>query len=56
MTVAINEAVENARRFSAADAPQFIHSILDAIRRSLDGLVSNEQADDLKLSKEWWLL
>src|SRR4029078_4064246 len=35
-TVAINEALESARRFSTYEATQFINGILDAIKRALD--------------------
>jgi len=35
-TVAINEALEIARRFSTYEATQFINGILDAINRDLD--------------------
>ena len=35
-TVAINEALEIARRFSTYEATQFINGILDAIKRYLD--------------------
>jgi len=35
-TVAINEALETARRFSTYEATQFINGILDAIKRDLD--------------------
>jgi len=35
-TVAINEALEIARRFSTYEATQFINGILDAIKRELD--------------------
>src|SRR6266542_455082 len=35
-TVAINEALEIARRFSTYEATQFINVILDAIKRDLD--------------------
>src|SRR4051812_16244028 len=35
-TVAINEALEIARRFSTYEATQFISGILDAIKRDLD--------------------
>lgn len=34
--VVISEAVELAKRFSAADAPKFINGVLDAIRRRLE--------------------
>lgn len=36
MTVAINEALEIARRFSTFEATQFINGILDAIKRDLE--------------------
>jgi N utilization substance protein B len=35
-TVAINEALEIARRFSTYEATQFINGILDAIKQDLD--------------------
>jgi len=35
--VAINEALETARRFSSFEATQFINGILDAIRQDLEG-------------------
>lgn len=35
-TVAINEALETARRFSTYEATQFINGILDAIRHDLE--------------------
>src|SRR5262245_28605974 len=35
-TVAINEALQIARRFSTYEATQFINGILDAIKRALD--------------------
>ena len=35
-TVAINEALEIARRFSSFEATQFINGILDAIKRDLE--------------------
>lgn len=35
-TVAINEALETARRFSTYEATQFINGILDAIRHDID--------------------
>lgn len=40
MTVAINEALEIARRFSTQEATQFINGILDAIKRDLESKVS----------------
>lgn len=41
-TVAINEALEIARRFSTSEATQFINGILDAIKRDLDTQASQE--------------
>lgn len=34
--VAINEAIEVAKRFSTDDGPAFINGILDAVKKSLD--------------------
>jgi N utilization substance protein B len=34
--VAINEALEIAKRFSGDDAPKFINGVLDAVRQQLD--------------------
>jgi len=39
-TVAINEALEIARRFSTSEATQFVNGILDAIKRDLDAEVA----------------
>jgi N utilization substance protein B len=36
-TVAINEALEIARRFSTYEATQFINGILDAIKQDIEG-------------------
>lgn len=51
-TVAINEALEIARRFSTYEATQFINGILDAIKRDLDEQQPQENvkadADDLE--------
>jgi N utilization substance protein B len=41
-TVAINEALEIARRFSTHEATQFINGILDAIKRDLETQVVPE--------------
>ncbi len=46
-TVAINEALEIARRFSTYEATQFINGILDAIKRDLD-----EQQPQLNVESE----
>jgi N utilization substance protein B len=46
-TVAINEALEIARRFSTYEATQFINGILDAIKRDLD-----EQQPQLHIEAE----
>ena len=43
-TVAINEALEIARRFSTHEATQFINGILDAIKRDLDAPVAKPEA------------
>jgi N utilization substance protein B len=43
-TVAINEALEIARRFSTYEATQFINGILDAIKRDLDKEFPQEDA------------
>jgi transcription antitermination protein NusB len=42
-TVAINEALEIARRFSTHEATQFINGILDAIKRDLETQPEPEQ-------------
>jgi N utilization substance protein B len=49
-TVAINEALEIARRFSTYEATQFINGILDAIKRDLDEQQPQEnvQSDELE--------
>ena len=44
-TVAINEALEIARRFSTYEATQFINGILDAIKRDLDEQQPQENAE-----------
>ena len=55
-TVAINEALEIARRFSTHEATQFINGILDAIKRDLEtpaatqGLRGAEMAHQAKQS------
>src|SRR5215210_1893234 len=50
-TVAINESLEIARRFSTYEATQFINGILDAIKRDLDEqhpqeITSTEEGQD----------
>jgi N utilization substance protein B len=45
-TVAINEALEIARRFSTYEATQFINGILDAIKRDLDQQQPQNLPDD----------
>ena len=42
--VAINEALETARRFSSFEATQFINGILDGIKLDLDGASENPEA------------
>jgi transcription antitermination protein NusB len=51
-TVAINEALEIARRFSTYEATQFINGILDAIKRDLDELQPQENTGALDLESE----
>lgn len=43
-TVAINEALEIARRFSTFEATQFINGILDAVKRDLESAKSASSA------------
>jgi N utilization substance protein B len=45
-TVAINEALEIARRFSTYEATQFINGILDAIKRDMDEQQPQEHVDE----------
>jgi N utilization substance protein B len=49
-TVAINEALEIARRFSTHEATQFINGILDAIKRDLETQIPTEQPTTTALS------
>jgi N utilization substance protein B len=51
-TVAINEALEIARRFSTYEATQFINGILDAIKRDLDEQQPQEHVDLTEESEE----
>src|SRR6267143_7205589 len=51
-TVAINEALEIARRFSTYEATQFINGILDAIKRDLDEHQPQERIDEAAESAE----
>ena len=56
-TVAINEALEIARRFSTYEATQFINGILDAIKRDLDEQhpqehISTEDAEEAEADGE----
>jgi len=44
-TVAINEALEIARRFSTQEATQFINGILDAIKRDLETSAASPAAE-----------
>ena len=45
-TVAINEALEIARRFSTYEATQFINGILDAIKRDMDEQQPQAQVEE----------
>jgi N utilization substance protein B len=47
-TVAINEALEIARRFSTYEATQFINGILDAIKRDLDEQQPQENVENME--------
>ena len=47
-TVAINEAVEIARRFSTYEATQFINGILDAIRGDVDAAEATKEESEAK--------
>ncbi len=49
--VAINEALETARRFSSFEATQFINGILDGIKLDLDGASENPEARSQASSK-----
>jgi transcription antitermination protein NusB len=51
-TVAINEALEIARRFSTYEATQFINGILDAIKRDLDEQQPQENVELLEESED----
>ena len=51
-TVAINEALEIARRFSTYEATQFINGILDAIKRDLDEQQPQEYVEQIDESEE----
>jgi hypothetical protein len=51
-TVAINEALEIARRFSTYEATQFINGILDAIKRDLDEQQPQENVDTTEIEAD----
>lgn len=51
-TVAINEALEIARRFSTYEATQFINGILDAIKRDLDEQQPQQNVDTTGLEAD----
>lgn len=51
-TVAINEALEIARRFSTYEATQFINGILDAIKRDLDEAQPQENLEVVEESQD----
>lgn len=46
--VALNEAIELARRFGSADSPGFVNGVLDQIRRSLETTTDHTDATDKK--------
>ncbi len=51
-TVAINEALEIARRFSTHEATQFVNGILDAIKRDMDGATSVPAPPEIAVEPE----
>jgi len=51
-TVAINEALEIARRFSTYEATQFINGSLDAIKRDLDEHQPQENVDSTETESD----
>src|ERR671939_373777 len=51
-TVAINEALEIARRFSTYEATQFINGILDAIKRDMDKEQPQQHVDSLDAEEQ----
>lgn len=51
-TVAINEALEIARRFSTYEATQFINGILDAIKRDLDEIQPQQNVEMVEESQD----
>src|ERR1700759_1708350 len=51
-TVAINEALEIARRFSTFEATQFINGILDAVKRDLDEQQPQKEVDNSDLAEQ----
>jgi N utilization substance protein B len=51
-TVAINEALEIARRFSTGEATQFINGILDAIKRDLEAEQAPERSTTTAVSSK----
>src|SRR5882724_6350170 len=51
-TVAINEALEIARRFSTYEATQFINGILDAIKRDLDEQQPQENVESMETESD----
>ena len=51
-TVAINEALEIARRFSTYEATQFINGILDAIKRDLDEVQPQQNVEMVEESQD----
>jgi len=46
--VALNEAIELARRFGSADSPGFVNGVLDQIRRSLEPPTTHHTDDTEK--------
>jgi N utilization substance protein B len=49
--VALNEAIELARRFGSADSPAFVNGVLDQIRRSLTP-PTTDHTDDTDIKEQ----
>jgi N utilization substance protein B len=49
--VALNEAIELARRFGSADSPAFVNGVLDQIRRSL-APSTTDHTDDTDMKEQ----
>ncbi len=50
--VAIDEAVELAKRFGAAQSSQFVNGILDKIMHAMEAKSKRSTNDEIKMTKE----